>query len=504
MRIKNFFREKLLFKKIFITVILTSIFTILYSNQAMISQVIGKVEVSKKENSWVVVSIGTILNSQDKIRVVGEKSRCVLILENGSTIQVVGDTEVILEKLLYNETKINLEKGRVRAKVSKMKEGEFFNINTPVAVASIRGTDLGVEYKDGVTSVEVYEGEVEVKEFQTGQSVYVKEGEQTNVLTNNAPAQPSPIPQENLDKKIQEDIQTQNEEKGQEVLTESQKEIFYQISQEEILSQASDEIKSAEYQLGKTIIDAYGKRVRMEEYIIRPQENQFKYVVLNTREDRFDFGKMLFTFNNKLPLDLREATKYMFYYNGNKKPDLYLTGVDTIMSNTIDQVNEIASGGDMVPNDYSNPTSWSVFFGKYEFYVNKVKRWSYVDNGDQKLALSEISYFDSNGNKISAPTSKFEMPSGNTNFHFKETNTYSDGFTITAEDYIINDEGKILTLGEAKQWSDAELKDKLEKLNFERVYTSSVFNGRKIDLVYSAKLLSDAGILSLPNPSEKQ
>jgi hypothetical protein len=497
--------KKIFYKNIFFITFFITFFTIVYASQAMISQVIGKVEVSKTENKWVAVTMGTILNSKDKIRLIGKNSRCVLILENGSAVQLVGETEVCLESIVSNETKIKLEKGRVRAKVSKLKEGEFFSINTPVAVASVRGTDFGVEYENGVSGVEVYEGEVEVKENSTGQSVYVKEGERTSVLLNQAPFQPAPIPQENLDKKQQEDLDTQKEEERQETISDAQREIFYQISQEEILSQASDELKSAEYQLGKSIIDAYGKRVRMEEYIVRPQENQFKYVVLNTREDRFDFGKMLFTFNDKLPTNLQEATKNMFYYEGTTKPKLYLTGVDSIISNTIDQVNEIATGGDMVPNDTLNPTSWNVFFNKYEFYVNKTKRWSFVDNGDQKFSITELSYFDKSGNKLStAPTYKFEMPSGNDTFHFKQTDTYADGFTISAEDYIINDEGKILTLKEAQSWSNKELNTNLQKLNFERVYTSSDFEGRKIDLVYSAKLLSDAGILTLPNPAEKQ
>jgi hypothetical protein len=34
-----------------------------------------------------------------------------------------------------------------------------------------------------------------------------------------------------------------------------------------------------------------------------------------------------------------------------------------------------------------------------------------------------------------------------------------------------------------------------DRLNFERVYTSSLFSGRTIDVMYSAKLLKDAGLL---------
>lgn len=491
-------------KKIFYFLLMAMV-SMVYAQNIFISQVVGKVEVLKSEtNKWYTASVGGVITSKDKIRTLGEKSRCVLMLENGSVIYVSPNTEILLEKLLKEETQIKLEKGRTRAKVSKLKSKESFQLHTPVAVVSIRGTDFSVEHSENNSVVEVYEGEVEVKEVQTGQSVYVGEGKYTNIFLNQPPLQPVEIPQEKLEKKQNEDFSTREESQKQEILSEVQREIFYEISRESIISQANNELKSAEYQLGKSIIDVYGKRVRMEEYIVRPTENQFKYVVLNTREDRFDFGKILFTFNSKLPTDLREATRNMFSYEGTEKPTLYLTGVDSVISNTIDQVNEIASQGDMIPNDPLNPTKWNVFFGKYEFYVNQQKRWTYYDNNlDKKFSLSELSYFDSQGNKISAPVSIFEMPSGESTFHFKQKDIYSDGFYITAEDFIINDEGKILTLGESKQWSREEVKSKLEQLNFERVYTSSVFNGRKIDLVYSAKLLSDAGVLTLPNPAEK-
>ena len=41
------------------------------------------------------------------------------------------------------------------------------------------------------------------------------------------------------------------------------------------------------------------------------------------------------------------------------------------------------------------------------------------------------------------------------------------------------------------------LKDYLAKLNFERKYTSSEFEDRDIDIVFSTKLLLDSGMLSV-------
>jgi len=82
----------------------------------------------------------------------------------------------------------------------------------------------------------------------------------------------------------------------------AKKELYNEISKDSVMKTAQAELQSAEYKAAKVAIDAYGYRVRMEEYVIRPQADQFKYVVLNSRNERFDFGKMIFTFNKDLPV----------------------------------------------------------------------------------------------------------------------------------------------------------------------------------------------------------
>jgi hypothetical protein len=286
--------------------------------------------------------------------------------------------------------------------------------------------------------------------------------------------------------------------------------MFDEISRDAVLARAAQEIKNAEYQNGKALVDARGLRVRMEEYIVRPTDNQFKYVVLNTRESRFDFGKILFTFSDDLPADLTLATRTMFEAAGAAKPSLYLTGVDSVMSNTVDKVNEIAAGCDMYPDDAVNPSRWTMFPGSYDFYVNDVKRWGFTDNNsDGRISSSELSYYNLSGDKITAPTTELKMPSGNTAFHFYQKNVYADGFWLAASDYIINDDGKIITVADMADKTSSELKDFAYKLNFQREYTSSAFTNAAaknsdgditIDLVFSSKLLIDSGMLSLPDP----
>lgn len=274
-------------------------------------------------------------------------------------------------------------------------------------------------------------------------------------------------------------------------------EVYREISKESVLAQAQQELQSAEYQNRKTAIDASGERVRMEEYVTRPSGDSFKYVVLNTRGNRFDFGKILFLFNKDLPEDLTRATKTMLTATGSTAPEWQLEELSSVMSNTYDKVVEDATGGHMVADNPAKPKRWDLFFANYAFYVGNADStenggagkllWSYADDGDNIPQSNEFTFAGG-----AAPT--FESTTYGTPFHTSLKNTYSDGTWIAAEDFVLFDDGEI---ADPLRLSMTSVADAAERLNFERAYTSSLFGGRKIDLVFSAKLLQDAGLLRL-------
>lgn len=85
------------------------------------------------------------------------------------------------------------------------------------------------------------------------------------------------------------------------------------MSKEMVMAAAANEIRTAEYQEGKSLTDVNGNRVHLEEYIIRnptdalavgKEDQAFKLVVFNEREDRFDYFYYLGIFNKSLPTDL--------------------------------------------------------------------------------------------------------------------------------------------------------------------------------------------------------
>lgn len=506
--------------KLFCAVLLTLVVTLnLYA--ARITRIEGKPEVlSSISAQWHLISKSTTLNEKDRIRC-GTGSRLEILLASGHRIKMWPKSEISIEKINAQESKINLMLGRLRSWVKKLKAKEKFEVKTPVAVCSVRGTDFTVEVgQDNQTTVQVYEGTVAAKEETTGQEVLVRSGEFTQIQENQPPSKPENLPEE----RTKQDEGAKSD--AEKIREEAKNEIFQEISREAVLDRAAEEIKLAEYQNGKAVIDASGSRLRLEEYIVRTQPNEFKYVVLNTREDRFDFGKIVFTFNDTLPEDLTLATKTMFYSEGLVKPEWWLTDVLSVMSNTIDQVNEQASGGEMFADNPQNPASWTLGFANYKFSINNNTWWDYADtNSNGRVDSGEISYYnitsgakisfskdfnydsdlgkyyllDSNNEKVYFSDSS--QPSGPESFHFYQKNNYGLDQWVSADDYIIDDSGKILTVADMNDKTSSELEKMAYESNFERIYASSVFEGRKIDLVFSAKLLIDAGILNLPEPT---
>lgn len=118
------------------------------------------------------------------------------LIESSSAHQTLVDynTEITISDDSKNEkkTKIALVSGAVWARLAKVFDsGEYYEVKTGNAVATVRGTSFGVWYKDGVTTVAVTEGSIYLSALDpiTGivipnSEVVVKAGEKATVDKN--------------------------------------------------------------------------------------------------------------------------------------------------------------------------------------------------------------------------------------------------------------------------------------------------------------------------------
>jgi hypothetical protein len=311
----------------------------------MIKSFTAPVEVRRAETpgKWLSAKVGLSLKKGDVVRT-GKGAKAVLLMKDGSKMSLSGMSRLQVQEVAPNRL-FGLDTGRVKSSIKKLRGNTKFEIKTPLAAASVRGTVFEVGYDEDVKQgyLDVEEGAVALS--KDGQEILVHPGERVGFVPDRpleAPGRRGAAAPADGDR---EDLR---------------REVALGMSKEAVMAAAAEEMRLAEYQEGKTLIDVFGQRVRLEEYIIRrpkevaaaDQDKAFKLVVLNERDNRFDYFYYRGVFNTALPDDLSLALGDLGGKLGTTAPTYYLSSYEMGMSNTQDTLKDVASGGHQVKITY--------------------------------------------------------------------------------------------------------------------------------------------------------
>ncbi|MDR0769995.1 MAG: FecR domain-containing protein [Burkholderiales bacterium] len=125
---------------------------------------------------------------------VAADSFVTLQLDDGSVLVVEPNTRARIDQLNQfltgsRRSSIHIDHGRINIKAAPQSPGARFEISTPTATTSVRGTQFRVgEKEDGVTVVEVGEGRVSVAAPEIDKSVIVPAGSGSVVVAGQAPS----------------------------------------------------------------------------------------------------------------------------------------------------------------------------------------------------------------------------------------------------------------------------------------------------------------------------
>jgi ferric-dicitrate binding protein FerR (iron transport regulator) len=115
-------------------------------------------------DAWQTVQEGQVFSAGDRLKT-GENSTLQLALADGSSIALGADSDLTLAQLSSGAegsvTLLSLASGLLDAIVQKLKLGSRFEIQTPTAVAAVKGTDFEVSGADTGSAVTVNEGVVQ-------------------------------------------------------------------------------------------------------------------------------------------------------------------------------------------------------------------------------------------------------------------------------------------------------------------------------------------------------
>ncbi|HEX2958439.1 MAG TPA: FecR domain-containing protein [Chitinispirillaceae bacterium] len=158
---------------------------------AKITQLVGSVEVRSGEKvTWRSARIGMPVRQSWDIRTLLESS-AEITLETGTVLKIGENTVVSLSELNKNEkqnttqSSIKVVTGQMWANVKKISNTQSkMDFETPTAVASIRGTRLGIEVNREKTRIDVYEGLVAVRTRNSNQTISVKPNFRAEVMSS--------------------------------------------------------------------------------------------------------------------------------------------------------------------------------------------------------------------------------------------------------------------------------------------------------------------------------
>ena len=503
----------------------------------------NKVTIQKAgAEKWVPARKRSKVGPSDKIKT-GRKSIARLKMDDGSRVLLLQNSQAEIDSLSNIKKTIKLLRGRIRAIVKRMKRAQAFKIKTPIGVASVRGTEFEVEYVEGSEEmvVDVLKGQVAVSKLgDLAEEVLLNPGDRIRF---------------GIDGDIGDPIQT-----GAIPLNRIDVRSEVQISQvkDSVMSLAAEEARNADYQVGKSLIDVDGSRVRVEEYITRPASNMFKLVALNERATRFDYFTYTGTFNTDLPTDLSVALGQVGGKLGTTAPDYYLTDYEMFMSNTKDSIRDTGTGGHLVYIDYDG-TNYTITDngdatntrsiaaaelqsdGSYKIYnpikdtfslvsasnLSEAQNISVLDSGTYRNLTSGDRYwktrFNTNGFYINgtlkssyaqtttantlaidldatftnpAITAISEFPSGTDKLHNRLSLYYSDGSSLVYDNYIIDDEGTVANTSAFSGLSTSSAyQNELLNWNYQQKVTSDEMGGRSINLVIDPRIGTMSGLI---------
>ncbi len=135
-----------------------------------VKTLVGTAEVRAANGaSWRPARVGMPVKTGWDIRTFVESSM-ELRFESGTVLRIGENSVVTLSNLSKDQqadatnSRVKVATGEVWGNVQKLvNKKSKFDFETPTAVASIRGTRLGIAVKEGATAIDVYEGAVAVK-----------------------------------------------------------------------------------------------------------------------------------------------------------------------------------------------------------------------------------------------------------------------------------------------------------------------------------------------------
>lgn len=311
------------------------------------------------------------LNEGDGVRT-GFNAKARVELDGGSILETTGNALVSIEAEGPVRTSLNAMFGRIRL-VAVASGGRVVSLRAPTCVVRARGDRATVRVTvagGGGVTVEVEQGVAGVEDNR-GASVVLRAGQRLDVDLaglHEPAAAPTPVQARKLD-----------------FMGMMRRELGFELARGADFEAAARESRREEHELGRVLTDSDGRRVRVEEYVVRPAANRLALVVMNGRAGALSYYAWDATFDAALPRGLEPVLAGL--RGGAAASAWTVTDFSATLSNGADSLVERGSGGHQVDvNGNADPlddaagggTAFRTLFDRWGLYANGVLKrgWS--------------------------------------------------------------------------------------------------------------------------------
>ena len=230
------------------------------------------------------------LSEGDGVRT-GFNARARVDLYGGSTVEAAGNAHFSIEVDAQGHTSVNALFGTVRLTATAA-GGRSVSMRSPTCVVRARGERVTLRLTvagGGSATVEVVEGLAGVED-NLGRSLLVGAGQRVEADLaglHEPTAAPTPVQARKTD-----------------FLSSMRRELGFELGRDADFEAAARESRREEHELGRVLTDSDGRRVRVEEYVVRPGANRLALVVMNGRPEGLSYYSWDATFDVALPRGL--------------------------------------------------------------------------------------------------------------------------------------------------------------------------------------------------------
>lgn len=330
------------------------------------------------------------LGEGDGIRT-GFNARVLVELREGSLVETAGNAHISIEVDGPGHTNINALFGSVRLTASAA-GGRAVSVRAPTCVVRARGDRVVLSLMvagGGNATIQVVEGVAGVEDNR-GTAIILRAGQRLEVDLAGM-HEPTAAP-------------TPTQARKTDFLGMMRRELGFELARDHDFAVAARESRRQEHELGRVLTGADGRRVRVEEYVVRPAANRLALVVMNGRADGLSYFSWDGTFDMALPRNL-EPVFAGLAGSGSAATPWTATDFTTTWRKGADSLQDRGSGGHQVDvNGNADPlddvagtaVAFKTLFDRYGVYANGV-----LKRGFTGVALQ--TYADATASTVNDP-----------------------------------------------------------------------------------------------------